>query len=340
VWRSTGFQTLFGYRADEVGTDFQWWVDRIHPDDREQILSQLPSSEHGSSQQCAFEYRFRRADGTYAHVFDRGFVMIGSDGKPDRLVGSMMDISERRKAEEMAHMHQVELAHISRVTTMGEITTGIAHELNQPLTAISNYAESCAQAIASGAPDAEEKLTEWIEKIATNTHRAAEMIRRLRSFTRKSEPRRSTVEVGELVQEVIELVEPETRMQEVRLRSESGGVVHATVDRIQVQQVLVNLLRNAYEAMAANPPDQRQVTIAVRPLDDKAEISVEDTGEGIAPENLYRVFDAFFTSKPHGVGIGLAISRSIVEDHGGRLWVQPNPTRDVTFHFTLPLSGA
>ena len=340
VWRSNGFQTLFGYKPEEVGHDFAWWSDRIHPDDRQRVLAQVPAAEPGASRQSAFEYRFRRADGTYANVFDRGFVMSSPDGTPVRMVGSMMDISQRRKAEELAHMHQAELAHMSRVSTMGEIATGIAHELNQPLTAISNYAESCAQAIASGAPGTDEKILEWIEKIATNTHRAAEMIRRLRGFTRKSEPSRSTVEVGELVREVIDLLEAETRVQQVRVRWEPRGVVYATVDRIQVQQVLVNLLRNAYEAMACVPPAERQVTIAERRLAQTVELSVKDTGEGITPENLDHVFDAFFTSKPHGVGIGLAISRSIVEGHGGRLWVRRNPKRGVTFHFTLPLSGA
>ncbi|MEX0676515.1 MAG: PAS domain-containing protein [Pirellulales bacterium] len=340
VWRSTGFQTLFGYKPEEIVPTLAWWIDRIHPDDRERILSQVPSLEAGSQQQCAFEYRFRRADGTYADVIDRGFVMFGPDGTPARMVGSMMDVSERRRAEELTHLHQAEMAHMSRVSTMGEIATGIAHELNQPLTAISNYAESCAQAIASNAKGADEKVLEWIEKIATNTHRAAEMIRRLRGFTRKSEPRRSTVEVGELVREVIDLVEAESRMREVRVRFQLRRKVHATVDRIQIQQVLVNLLRNAYEAMAGVPPQQRQVTITARRLADKVEISVEDAGEGIAPEDLHRVFDAFVTSKPHGVGIGLAISRSIVEGHGGRLWVKANPNRGVTFRFTLPKSGA
>jgi PAS domain S-box-containing protein len=340
VWRSTGFQTLFGYKPEDIVPNWAWWVERIHPEDRERVLAQIPSPEAGGSQQCEFEYRFRRGDGTYAVVFDRGFVMFSPEGKPTRMVGSMMDISQRRKAEELAHVHQAELAHISRVSTMGEIATGIAHELNQPLTAISNYAESCAQAIAMGTPGADEKIVEWIEKIATNTHRAAEMIRRLRGFTRKSEPSRSTVEVGELVREVIDLLEAETRVQKVRVRWEPRGVVYATVDRIQVQQVLVNLLRNAYEAMASVPPDQRQVTIAERRRNQSVELSVKDTGEGIPPENLQNVFDAFFTSKPNGVGIGLAITRSIVEGHGGRLWVRPNPKRGVTFHFTLPLSGA
>jgi C4-dicarboxylate-specific signal transduction histidine kinase len=166
------------------------------------------------------------------------------------------------------------------------------------------------------------------------------MIRRLRGFTRKSEPRRSTVLVSELVEEVIELLEAETRLQNMRVRWRSCPELYTTVDRIQVQQVLVNLLRNAYEAMASAPPEQRQVTIAARERNDLVEISVEDRGEGIATENIERVFEAFFTSKPNGVGIGLAISRSIVEDHGGRLWLRPNPKQGVTFHFTLPLSGA
>jgi C4-dicarboxylate-specific signal transduction histidine kinase len=246
---------------------------------------------------------------------------------------------------------------------MGEIATGIAHELNQPLTAISNYAESCSRAIAARGPegssssgadtvstrgadavsrgaDADAKLLSWIEKISNNTHRAAEMIRRLRSFTRKSEPTRSTIEASELVSETIELIEAETRLKSFRVRWQPQSNLWVRVDRIQIEQVLVNLLRNAYEAMAGNVGDERRVTIGLTRRADKVEISVEDVGEGIAAENQERVFDAFFTSKPNGVGIGLAISRSIVEDHGGRLWVEPNPERGVTFRFTLPLSGA
>jgi PAS domain S-box-containing protein len=341
VWRSKGFQSLFGYAADQITPDLDWWTERIHPDDRESILAQLPALENSSSQQCIYEYRFRRADGSYADVIDRGFVMLDEDGTAARLVGSIMDISERRRAEELAHMHQAELAHRSRISTMGEIATGIAHELNQPLTAISNYAESCTRAIASGGGDNDAKLLNWIGKIANNTHRAAEMIRRLRSFTRKGEPTRVTLEARELVAETMDLLEAETRLQSVRLKwKPPKGSLPVRVDRIQIEQVLVNLLRNAYEAMAGNQSDDRSVTIAVVRQADKIEVSVQDVGEGIDAENLERVFDAFYTSKPSGVGIGLAISRSIIEDHGGRLWVEANPDRGVTFRFTVPLSGA
>lgn len=340
IWQNDAYLRMFGTFDPAEETVVEWWRSRVHPDDRERVLSSIPRSAVDGQQKWAYEYRLRQLDGSYAYVYDRGFVIFDEQGQPVRMVGSLMDISQRRRAEELAHMHQAELAHMSRVSTMGEIATGIAHELNQPLTAISNYAESCAQAIAAKTPGADKKVLDWIDKIAINTHRAAEMIRRLREFTRKSEPRRSTVEVGELVREVIDLVEPETRVQQVRIRCEHHGKVHATVDGIQIQQVLVNLLRNAYEAMACVPPGERQVMIAVRRLADNVEISVQDAGEGIAPENLHRVFDAFFTSKPDGVGIGLAISRSIIEGHGGRLWVQTNPERGVTFRFTLPLSGA
>ena len=338
VWRSEGFQTLFGYQPEEVGTDFPWWLERVHEDDRQRVLAQIPPSTPSDMRQCAFEYRFLRSDGTYADVFDRGFVMYGADDKPVRMIGSMTDVSERRRAEETAHVHRAELAHISRLSTMGEIATGLAHELNQPLTAIANYAESCAHAIATRGGD--EKLLSWIDKIAANTHRAGEIIRRLRGFTRKSEVRRSTVEVGGLIREVIDLLEADIRLQNIRVRCEPAPTAYANVDPIQIQQVLVNLLRNAFEAMAAGGPKRRQVTIAAVPRGDTLEISVEDRGEGISAESRDRVFEAFFTTKPNGVGIGLAISRSIVENHGGRLWVTPNPTQGVTFHFTLPLTGA
>ena len=185
-----------------------------------------------------------------------------------------------------------------------------------------------------------EQLRAWVDKIAINTHRAGEIIRRLRGFTKKSEPRRETVDAGSLVEEVIELMEAETRLRNVRVRWEPRHTAAVLVDPIQIQQVLVNLLRNAYDAMSACPSERRQVTIATAPRDGHLELAVEDRGEGIRPEHQDRVFDAFFTSKANGVGIGLAISRSIVEDHGGRLWVTPNSADGVTFRLTLPLGIA
>jgi C4-dicarboxylate-specific signal transduction histidine kinase len=237
-------------------------------------------------------------------------------------------------------MQRAELAHDARVRTLGEIATGVAHELNQPLTAIANYAESCAHAISGQDLDHRDKLLTWLEQITNSTQRAAEMIRRLRRFARKSGPRRSAVDVNELVQEVIDLLEAEARLQNIRIRWQSVAATQARIDRVQVQQVLVNLLRNAFEAMCDNPSDRRQVTIKAKAGAEGIELSVEDLGKGVAAEDVDRVFEAFFTTKPNGLGIGLAISRSIIEDHRGRLWVDSGRRGGAVFHFTLPLEGA
>jgi PAS domain S-box-containing protein len=353
VWRSEGFQTLFGYTAEMIAPDTPWWLERVHPDDRDRVSEVLPSCGTLPPAQYAIEYRFRRADGSYADVFDRGFVMFDSEGHPVRMVGSLMDMSERRRAEELAQLQQAEMAHIARISTMGEVATGLAHELNQPLAAIANYAESCVQAIratlpaagsamqpdVSALPPTTAKLLEWVEKIAANTHRAGEIIRRLRNFTRKSDSRRSTVAVDELVTDVVDLMEAETRRRRMRVVWQAQPCAEVIADAVQIQQVLINLLHNAFEAMADNPDDQRQVTISVHADARVVTVSVADVGSGIVVEHRDRVFEAFFTSKANGMGIGLAISRSIVEDHGGRLWFNANSERGVTFHFALPISG-
>jgi PAS domain S-box-containing protein len=339
VWRSEGFESVFGYAPDAVSRDLAWWIEHTHADDRERVCAQIASVCAERLEQYSVEYRFRRADGSYADVFERAFVMYDGAGRPVRMVGSLMDISDRRRAEEILSMQQAELAHIARISTTGEIATGLAHELNQPLAAIANYAESCLQALSAPTADSQQMLRGWIERIATNTHRAGEIIRRLRGFTRKSPPRRECVDVNDLVGEVIELVEPETRRRKMRLRWVPGKLAQVTVDPIQIQQVLVNLLQNAFEASAEMPPERRLATIVARTVEGAIEISVADQGRGIPAEHRDRVFDAFFSTKPSGVGVGLAISRSIVEDHGGRLRLTDNPTHGVTFFFTLPISG-
>jgi PAS domain S-box-containing protein len=339
VWRSEGFEATFGYRPEDVSSDLSWWVQCTHPEDRDRVCAQIAELHAKRSEQHVIEYRFLRSDGTYANVLERAFVMYDEADRPVRMVGSLMDVSARRRAEEMFSMQQAELAHMARVTTMGEIASGLAHELNQPLAAIANFAESCSQALASGSPDALEKTQAWIEKIASNTHRAGEIIRRLRVFTRKSERRPQAVDVDELVRDVIELLEPETRRRNVRLRYDAIDVPQVVVDPVQIQQVLVNLLHNAYDATSDLPPERRLVTIGVEAVDHAVQVSVSDSGRGIAAANRDKVFDAFFTTKPNGMGIGLAISRSIIEDHGGRLCLRANSNCGVTFHFKLPVVG-
>jgi PAS domain S-box-containing protein len=340
VWRSEGFREVFGYDARSLGNDVEWWSSRIHPADRERVVAAFALEGDADSKQRSCEYRFRRADGTYAAVFSRGFIICDGEGKPVRMVGSLMDVSARRRAEEVAHMQRAELAHFARLRTMGEIATGVAHDLNQPLTAISNYAEICAHAISTASEPDPKKLLEWLGQIVDSTQRAAEMIRRLRRFARKSEPLRAPVEVNELVEEAIGLLETEAQLHNIRVHWQPIPTTHATLDRVQIQQVLTNLLLNAFEAMADATIDPRQVSITATANAERVEIAVEDQGNGVAAEDMDSVFEAFFTTKAAGLGIGLAISRSIVEDHGGRLSVDRGRSRGAVFRMSLPLQGA
>ncbi len=342
VWRGDGFEEVFGYTADQVSNELEWWVEQTHPDDRERVCAKIEALRERRIEQYSTEYRFRRADGSYADVLERAFVMYNDRDRPVRIVGSLMDISDRRHAEELLRLQQAELAHTDRISTMGEVATGLAHELNQPLAAIANFAESCKQVIDSGAPDSHDKLREWVARIAANTDRAGQMIRRLRAFTRKSEPHRAPVELTELVHDVIELVGSESRRRNMRVRWEPSKepVPRVEVDPVQIQQVLVNLMHNAFDAARDMPPERRQIVVEAKAQGNAVELSVADQGRGIPREQRERVFEAFYSTKTSGVGIGLAISRSIVENHGGKLWFSPNPRHGTTFHFTVPVPGA
>ena len=232
VWRSEGFHTLFGYTAETIAPDASWWIERIHPDDRDRVRSVLPSGDASTPAQYTIEYRFRRADGSYADVLDRGFVMYDGEGHPVRMVGSLMDMSERRRAEELSQLQQAEMAqhradqHDGRgghgLGARAQSTAGGDRQLCRKLRA--GHPRHAARIRGrreargvSALPPTTAKLLEWVEKIAANTHRAGEIIRRLRTFTRKSDSRRSTVAVDELVTDVVELMEAEIRRRRMRV---------------------------------------------------------------------------------------------------------------------------
>ena len=216
---------------------------------------------------------------------------------------------------------------------------GISHEINQPLFAIANFANACEKTLLDGKQDQTARLLDWTHRIAEQAHRAGEIIRRMRDFSRKSTPHRSTVDVYDMIMEATELVVSETRDQHIDLRCEIQPE-HLLLlgDRIQIQQTLVNLLRNAYRAMAENSPDDRHVFLSTALQDNNIlRISVRDNGHGFGGIDPEQIFNPFFTTRPDGLGLGLTISRSIVESHGGKLWAEQNANRGATFLFTLPL---
>ncbi len=253
-------------------------------------------------------------------------------GNVVRFLAAGQDVTDRRKAES-------QLAHVGRLRLMGELLACISHEINQPLFAIVNFAAACEKILQDDRVDQVDRLREWTHKIAEQATRAGEIIRRLRDFSRKSTPHRSTVEINDMVMEATGLVAAEASAKRIDLQCDiPSEPLKVLVDRIQVQQTLVNLLRNAYRALAKNQLEDRHVAIHTQVADGFLQFSVCDNGHGFRGVDPEQLFDPFFTTNPDGLGLGLTISRSIVEAHGGRLWAQQNPDHGATFLFTLPVS--
>lgn len=249
------------------------------------------------------------------------------------------EVTERKQAEERARQFLTELAHVSRLANLGELASGLAHELNQPLAAIVNYVQGCVRRMRGGIG----KMDDWLaglERAAAEATRAGEIIRRMRNFVRRQDYRRSSVDLNEVIREVLTFCEPEARQYGAALQLQlADSVPLVLADKIQLQQVVLNLVRNAFEAMANTADDRRALTIQTCVLSGpQVQVVVRDTGEGLSPDQLRRAFDPFFTTKPAGLGMGLPISQSIIEAHGGRLWAEANPAGGATFRFTLPAS--
>jgi signal transduction histidine kinase len=234
--------------------------------------------------------------------------------------------------------HQADLAHVARVSTLGELASSLAHELNQPLGAIMRNAEAGELFLQDPSPDLDE-LRALLADIRKDDQRAGAVIDRMRGLIKRRESERTLLDLNLLAGEVFSLVrfEAETRRVELTLEI-APGLPSVQGDRVQLQQVLLNLLLNAMDAVSGNPLVRRLVSMGARLVGERVEVNVSDNGHGISAENLRRVFEPFFTSKPNGLGLGLPISRGIIEAHGGRLWVENNPTGGTTFRFSLPVA--
>jgi signal transduction histidine kinase len=244
---------------------------------------------------------------------------------------------QRKRAEEALHRVQAELAHVTRLTTLGQLAASIAHEVNQPLAAIVADANASLNWLAAAEPELE-RVRETLTAIATDGHRAADVIQRIRQLATKTEPRKARLDVDDVLRDVVALVRAEVARYEITLALDSAPSLPSVVgDRVQLQQVVLNLVMNAIEAMAPVTSRPRRLVIrSERHDDDGVRVAVHDTGVGIGASELDRVFGAFFTTKPGGMGMGLSISRSIIEAHGGRLWAAPNAPHGAVVQFSLP----
>lgn len=265
-------------------------------------------------------------------------VVLKRQGPVDYIIGTGIDITEQRRAEELERQRMLELAHVSRLSTMGEMATEIAHELNQPLTAIASYSDTCIRLMNSlnfQSADLHEALSE----IAGQSERAGEMIRRLRSFARKETPEQLPLDINALVQGMVRLTNVEARWNHVEFVLNLGdSLPQVAADKVLIEQVIINLIRNAIDAMGDHQCETRRLTIrSIVNKQDFLEVSIEDTGPGLSYDVLTKIFQPFYTTKSTGMGMGLSLSQSIIEAHGGKIWAANNEGNGAIFRFTLPL---
>ena len=286
-----------------------------------------------------YEFEAITLKGKTAWLETHAVPMRDARGAIYALLGITRDITKHRQAEEQARRHQTELARVARLSTMGEMATGIAHELNQPLSAIATFARGCILRLRSDNMDPTD-LFEPLEEVCEQAERASLILRHVRDFVRKRELEMKPLDINHIVHTVVKFTELEARQQGAIVRLDlNGQLPRVQADAIMIEQVICNLVRNAFEAMAEAKSRRREVTIRTRPFDAYAvEIEVGDTGPGIDGALIDQVFDQFFTTKPEGIGMGLSISRSIIESHGGRVRAESGKDGGATFYLTLPIS--
>jgi C4-dicarboxylate-specific signal transduction histidine kinase len=258
-------------------------------------------------------------------------------GEPVAILETNNDVTERKRAEADLRQAQADLAHVSRVTTLGEMAASIAHEVDQPLSGVVINANACLRFLARATPNLDE-VRDGLQAITRDGRRASDVIARIRALARRTPTEKEMLDINEIIREVVALAEGETRRTRARVRTGlAARLPHVRGDRIQLQQVVLNLLLNGLEAMNDVARHPRELVITTQSEDtDRVRVTVQDSGAGVDPQLVNRMFDAFYTTKRGGLGIGLSISRSIVEQHGGRLWAVPNDNRPgTTFHFTV-----
>ena len=336
IWITDKGRAMLGFDSSEK-LDFDRFRSRLHPDDRESVLKAVDSSL-GTGAEYQSEYRVVLPDGQLRWIAGRGHVEFDGDGQPVRMRGASVDITERKLAELEAARHRNEMAHLSRVTTVGELSGSLAHELNRPLGAILSNAQAAQRMLANGGVDVAE-FREILNDIVSENKRAAEVIRRLRLWLQKGEVQQHSLRINKVVRDVLKLIRTDLISQNVSVDTElARNLPTVTGDPVQLQQVLVNLVVNACDAMADRDTPERGLRIrtGIENGGDAVIVSVTDCGGGIQVKEVEQIFEPFFTTKAKGMGLGLSVCRTIIAAHRGKLWATNNAERGATFHFTLP----
>ncbi|WP_265944057.1 PAS domain-containing sensor histidine kinase [Dechloromonas sp. A34] len=342
IYVNPAFCKMTGFSSDElVGKTppMPYWV----PEQIDEAYAIHQSVLAGQAPPEGFEITFQRKGGERFHTLIYEAKLIDGNGRHTGWMASILDITERKHAEELARQQQEQLQFTSRLVTMGEMASTLAHELNQPLAAIASYNSGCLNLLEK--PECQPReIKPALEKIGIQAQRAGKIIRRVHDFVRKSEPKRAPCALGEVIDDCLGFIEADARKRHIRIECELPPLPPIPADRLMLEQVLLNLIRNGMEAMAETPAPHRILRIDTEVSASELRISVSDHGSGIAPEIRDKLFTAFFSTKPDGMGIGLSICRSIIEFHRGRLWADDNPRSPTgsgtIFTFTLPLEAA
>jgi PAS domain S-box-containing protein len=311
------------------------WTEGVHPDDFQQCVETYRSA-FDARRPFEMEHRLRRHDGEYRWILDRGTPRFGSHGEFMGYIGCAADITERKQVEE----NDRQIARLQRLAAMGEFAAAMAHELKQPLAAIMTNAEVAQKQLDSVSPPLSE-LRDIVSDILEDDKRASEAIDRIREFMTKRQPRTHSFDLNTAVGVVLQLVGGDAMRRRIELRTQLDQALPPVLgDRVQLQHVLINLAINAMDAMAQTADSSRCLTIQTKANGEGyVEVTMTDRGTGIDPDHLPHLFESFFTTKAEGMGLGLAISRSIVHSHGGRIWAENVPEGGAAFHFTVAAAG-
>ncbi len=307
------------------------------PEERDHIEAAVSAARAPGAVRAGIELKLMRRGGERFDALLYEAPLIDAQGRQTGWMGSVLDITERKRARELARQQEEKLAATARLVTVGEMASTIAHELNQPLSAIASYTTGCLN-LLEGGEIARGELEDALRKTAHQTQRAGRIIRRVHDFVRKSEPTRTSVRVNAVVEEALGFADAEARKRRVRIHQRlAAGDPEIQADPLLLQQVVLNLLRNAMDAMAATPAERREIRVATEAGDANVTVSISDRGCGIGEEVRDQLFEPFFTTKSEGMGMGLNICRSILELHRGRVWAEPNPGGGAVFSFSLPV---
>jgi PAS domain S-box-containing protein len=329
-----------GFSGVEIADRVDAWMDRVHAEDKGRVRAELQALLDGRTASYAAEYRILHRDGTTLWFLARGSVVRLPDGRAVKMVGSAIDITERKRAEARLHEAEEELARMSRLTALGEFATSIAHEVSQPLSAILMNSSACQRLLGHSPPPLSE-IRSALAEIVDDCKRAKELMRRNRELFQHHTVEKLPLDINLVVRDVVRIARTRALHGNVTLGATLDENLPAVLgDRLELQQVVLNLLQNALDAV--EPVDPRQRRIHIRSGLDRADmvrIEVQDAGVGLGRVDVGRIFMPLYTTKPSGTGVGLSISRSIVEAHGGRLWAEPNDGPGTCFVFTLPTAA-